>query len=163
MSRDTHLDAYWQINTPLKSAVLEFLDGISGAWSWTVAGNGQLVSIQSNFDVFELEPRKLKEGCDGRRVRILTKIHSTCTELRGGVSYGRTGERGTVRYAPWPEDVVRGFVGVVFGEILSYVLLGEGPFETSERFWVDHIVRVAWFAWWVVRHSPVRRGWGGVW
>jgi len=82
------------------------------------------------------------------------------------VRWGELREKGrgsTIRYIPWPEDVVRGFVGVVFGKILARVLLGEGPFETSERIWVEEIVRVVWLGWWVVWHSPVGRGWGSVW
>jgi len=32
--------------------------------------------MQLDLDVCGLNPRKLKAGCDGLRVRILTKIHS---------------------------------------------------------------------------------------
>lgn len=75
----------------------------------------------------------------------------------------RAGERGTIRYTPWSEDVVQGFVRVVFGEILSRVLLGEGPFKTFESVRVEQIINVMWLARWVVGHSLGRRAWGSVW
>ena len=59
--------------------------------------------------------------------------------------------------------MVQGFVRVVFGEILSRVLLGEGPFKTFERVRVEQIINVMWLARWVVGHSLGRRAWGSVW
>jgi hypothetical protein len=61
-----------------------------------------------------------------------------------------------LRYRPWFEDLVWGFVGTVPGEILSSILLSESPFEVFERIRVEKVVWVVRFVWWVERHWVVR-------
>jgi len=64
----------------------------------------------------------------------------------------------TVRRRPWLEDLVRGFVEIVLGDILSRILLCESPFEAFERIGVEKIVGVGWFVKRVMRHCLVRGG-----
>jgi hypothetical protein len=93
--------------------------------------------MELNFHVCGFDPRKLKAGCDSLRVRILTEVHS------------------------WLEDLVRGFVGVMLGEIFSSILLGEGPFKMLESIRVEEVVRVVGFVWCVEWQMPGRGGGGG--
>lgn len=68
------------------------------------------------------------------------------------------GAKSTVRYGPWLEYLIGGFVWVVPVEVLPCILLGESPFETFERIGVEKVVGVVWFARRVVRHCLVRGG-----
>jgi hypothetical protein len=79
--KKTHLNAYRQIDGPLKGAVFEFLDRVGGArprklGRRTSSGNDELVVMQLNLDIRRFDPWELKAGCDGLRVRIFTKVHS---------------------------------------------------------------------------------------
>jgi len=85
--------------------------------------------MQLNLNIGGFDPRKLEAGCDGLRVGIFAKIHS------------------------WLEDLVLGLVGIVPGEILAGILLGESTFEAFERIWVSEVVWVVRFARWVVGHG----------
>ena len=114
--------------------------------------------MQSNLDVCRFDPGKLETGCDGLRVRILTEVHSIRSTRGLCENYGRIGDKSTVRYEPWLENLVRGFVRIVPGEMLPCILLGEGSLEASERIRVEEVVWVVWFARWVVRHRLVRGG-----
>jgi hypothetical protein len=116
--------------------------------------------MQLDLDVCGFDPRKLQTGCDGLRVRIFAKIHSV-RNAEGYVSYGGIGERSTVGYGPRLENLVRRLIGIVFGQILSGILLSEGPFETLERIRVDEIVGVVRFAGWIVWQGVTGGGgWG---
>ena len=118
--------------------------------------------MQLYLDISGFDPRKLKAGCDGLRVRILTEVHSV--EFGGLCELRKDRGESTVGYKPWLEDLVRGLVGVMLGEIFSRILLGEGPFEMLESIRVEEVVRVVGFVWWVERQMPDRgggRGFGG--
>jgi hypothetical protein len=115
--------------------------------------------MQLNLHICGFDPRKLKAGCDGLRVRILTKVHSV--EFAGLCKLRKVRGESTVRYKPRFEDLVGGLVRVMLGEIFSRILLGEGPFEVLESIRVEEVVGVVGFAWWVVRRRPDRGGgWG---
>jgi hypothetical protein len=62
------------------------------------------------------------------------------------LDYGGIGEKSTVGDSPRLKDLIRRLVWVLPGEVLSRILLGESPFETFERLWVEKVVRVLWFA-----------------
>ena len=64
-----------------------------------------------------------------------------------------------VRYTPRLENLVRGLIGVMDGEIPQCILLGESSFEVLESIRVEGFVRVVGFVWRVVRRRPNRR-WG---
>lgn len=69
----TDLYAYRKIDTPLKSAIFQFLYRVSGAWAGqrrrgAVSGDGQLVVMQLDLDICGFDPRKFEAGCDGLRV-----------------------------------------------------------------------------------------------
>ena len=73
----------------------------------------------------------------------------------------RSGRKAQSGHEPRFEDLVRRFVRVVLGEILPRILLGEGSLKMFERIRVEKIIRVVWFAWWVVWHLPIGRGGAG--
>ena len=115
--------------------------------------------MQLNLHICGFDPRKLKAGCDGLRVRILTEVHSV--EFAGLCELRKDRGESTVGYRPWLEHLVRGLVGVMLGEIFSCILLSEGPFEMLESIRVEEVVGIVRFAWWVERRGPGRGGgWG---
>ena len=84
-----------------------------------------------NLDVCGFNSWELETGCDGLRLRIFTKIHSV-EHSRKSENCEETGGRSAAKYGPWPEDLVRGLVWVMPGEILPGILLGKSALEALQ-------------------------------
>ena len=115
--------------------------------------------MQLNLHICGFDPRKLKAGCDGLRVRILTEVHSV--EFARLCELRKDRRESTVRYTPRFENLVRRLVGIMLGEIFTCILLGKSPLEMLESIRVEEVVGVVGFMWLVVRRRPNRGGgWG---
>ena len=115
--------------------------------------------MQLNLHICGFDPRKLKAGCDGLRVWILTEVHSV--EFARLCELRKDRRESTVRYTPRFENLVRRLVGVMLGEIFTCILLGKSPLEMLESIRVEEVVGVVGFMWMVVRRRPNRGGgWG---